>query len=674
LRLRAVRRAPAPRRSSDAGDRTAFLYGLSREERAFRERVKALLAEPLFVRRDGLTLHEQAQQSYSRFRRARDALDLRVRDVEERPRRLAEALGLIGIVDATLFTVMSIHYCLCGGTLLRHARSPQIARYIDELDSLETVGAFLVTELGFGNNVISLQTRADYDPERRELVVSTPNAAARKFMPNTALDGVPKLGIVMARLFVGNEDHGVFPVIVRLRTVSGPCAGVGIAALGDKPSFALDNAMTSFEDVRVPKHCLLLGEESALDDDGTFRSSVKSRRARFLASLEQVQLGRLCLSAVAAAATGASAFIAIRYAEQRKTFAPRRDDVAVIEYRNHQRDVFSALAYAYAARTMLSFALDALVCAGPQSHDALFRITGATKTHVTYATERFVRICRERCGAAGLFEENRLSAFAAQAQGLVTAEGDNHIVLVKVARQMLLGQGYTRLEKQRATPAPVDDPRRLLVLLRERERKLLDELERAMLPAKLPRADLFALWNHNINLALEVASAHASRLVAEAFWSRVEAPERDPVVELFVLFALSELAPHLGFYLSNDLLTRDEVKRFGALLDGSCEALHPHASELSRALDLPNTLLRAPIASDDYVAAYDARARYGESDAPNHAEGATESAVALSRWWSSAASESSDQMPNEPATSVDKPITGPSDNEPLSRSRRSGRD
>jgi acyl-CoA oxidase len=612
VHARPVKEAVLDGRRVSAPELTPWLYQLDREGMAFREQIKELLAEPEFAPREGLTMKERSELSYSRFRRLRQELDLRLRDVEERPARLAAALELIGVVDGTLFTVMSIHYCLCGGSLLRHgAGSPAIDEYIDELDSLETFGTFLVTELGYGNNVVSLKTRADYDVDRAELIVSTPCPEARKFMPNTGLSGVPKLGVVMARLFVRGEDHGIFPLVMRLRTGRGTCPGVSITPLGEKPTYALDNAMTSFHGVRVPKHCLLLGKHSVLGDDGSFKSTMRGRRDRFLLSMDQVQMGRLCLASLGATASGASSFIALKYSEQRRTFAPRHADVSVLEYRNHQRDLFSALAYAYASRCLVNFAIRKYEHAGDSEHNYCFRITSATKAHVTYSTERLIRLCRERCGAAGMLEENRLSTYAAQCQGLITAEGDNQIVLIKIARQMLLKQGYVRLDKSRHDhAATLSHPERLLGLVRERERRLLDELRRAMVPARLPGADLFEIWNENINLALETATAHSSRLAAEAFWRGAEAlASGHPTIDLFRLFALMEIAPHLGFFLAEGLVSTDEVKKHGRLVDHWCRSLRPFATELAEAFDIPNSLLRAPLATDDYIAHYDSRAR-----------------------------------------------------------------
>jgi acyl-CoA oxidase len=472
----------------------------------------------------------------------------------ERPSRLTTVLELVTTVDGTLFTIMSIHYCLCAGSILRHATpSPEIERYLEELDSLESIGTFLATELGYGNNVVSLETRADYDAARRELRVSTPSRLAAKFMPNTAMPGVPKIGLVMARLFVDGTEHGVFPVLLRLSTAEGPCPGISITPLGEKPTYGLDNGITSFYGVRVSKACLLLGSESRLSDDGEFESSIKSRRERFLSSMEQVQLGRIGLSAVGAAMLGASSFIAIKYGSQRKTFAPRLDDVSVLAYRNYQRDVFTTLAYAYASRFMVG-TLKRQYAKADVAHDETFRITSAAKAHVSYAVERFSRLCRERCGAAGLFEENRVAAYSCYAQGMITAEGDNQIVLVKIARQMMMGRGYTKLGKESAEmDLALADPKRLVQLLRSRERLLLADLRKATVQG-LARRDMFASWNDNINLAIETASAHASRLMAESFWEGVrELHPESPLRALLSLFCLQEIMPHLGYYMAEGL-------------------------------------------------------------------------------------------------------------------------
>ena len=247
--------APAPAELEitpiEAREVRRWLYQCSAEGLSFRDQVKALLSEPEFARPAAGSSEEQVQRCYARFQLLRQRLELRLEDVQERPARLITALELTAVVDPALFSVLSNHYCLCGGTLLRYAETcPAIEGYLRELDSGETVGAFAVTELGCGSNAASLQTRADYDPALGELVLSTPSAEARKFMVNAACASVPKLGIVMARLFVKGADCGVFPIVVRLRTRFGPCPGVSISPLSGTGSVDLDQIQALWADAK----------------------------------------------------------------------------------------------------------------------------------------------------------------------------------------------------------------------------------------------------------------------------------------------------------------------------------------------------------------------------------------------------------------------------------------
>ena len=47
-------------------------------------------------------------------------------------------------------------------------------RYLDGIDSLEDVGCFGLTELGYGNNAVEMETTATYDQKTKEFVVNTP--------------------------------------------------------------------------------------------------------------------------------------------------------------------------------------------------------------------------------------------------------------------------------------------------------------------------------------------------------------------------------------------------------------------------------------------------------------------------------------------------------------------
>ena len=50
------------------------------------------------------------------------------------------------------------------------------------IDTLDDVGCFGLTELGFGNNAVEMQTTAIYDKNTQEWVVNTPNPLAQKLV------------------------------------------------------------------------------------------------------------------------------------------------------------------------------------------------------------------------------------------------------------------------------------------------------------------------------------------------------------------------------------------------------------------------------------------------------------------------------------------------------------
>jgi acyl-CoA oxidase len=66
---------------------------------------------------------------------------------------------------------------------------------------LEDVGCSALTELGYGNNAVEMQTTATYDSETDELIVNTPHPLAQKYwIANGAVHA--KHAVVMAQLFV----------------------------------------------------------------------------------------------------------------------------------------------------------------------------------------------------------------------------------------------------------------------------------------------------------------------------------------------------------------------------------------------------------------------------------------------------------------------------------------
>ena len=127
-------------------------------------------------------------------------------------------------------------------------------------------------------------------------------------------------------------------------------------------------------------------------------------------------------------------------------------------------------------------------------------------------------------------------------------------------------------------------------------------------------ASLFDAWNDHVNLALELARWHGTRFVFEAFDAAVrgtpELSARQLLRWLCSIFALRQIERASGWLLAAGALAPEQIRALPRVVDAFCRELLPHAPELSEATGITNELLRIPIAEDDYVAAYDAKARH----------------------------------------------------------------
>jgi acyl-CoA oxidase len=582
--------------------------------------IQALLQHPLFLPQEGLTAEQAVGLSYRRAHYLGRALGVSAEELRKDARRLFAIHEWVSLVDCVSVTVMSIHYCLALGSLAVHGEGrPELEPFVRELERFDATGVFLATELGYGNSVASLETRAVYDAERREFTLHSPSPQSLKFMPNTAFP-VSKLAVVMARLISGAEDHGVFPFLVRVRASDGKaCSGVHIAPLTEKPGSVLDNAITRFDHVRLPKSHLLAGSGSVLHDDGRFESCIPSHRKRFLASMERVQTGRVCFTSAAAAVLRAATWICMRYTAQRLSSAPGKRRIPLLRYRNVQRDVFGGLATAFAVTFAVRSLQSHWLRRNAETEAAVFTLTATLKAVVTAEVSDVLPRLRERCGAVGIMSANRIMEYWNQVQGIVTAEGDNQLMLLKAGRQL-----FDRADC--AAPAlggPADscalNPNQAVSLFRFREGRMKQALKHGAAEARRRSRDALAIWNDNVHGTLALAKAHGTRLMAEYFAAALADCQDETSARalrtLFSLWALDQVDRHGGWFLSQGCITGAAVENVESERDRLCVELEPHALELVEAFGIDNTVLKAPIAEDDYVAAYYALAR-GDAGGP----------------------------------------------------------
>jgi acyl-CoA oxidase len=391
----------------------------------------------------------------------------------------------LALGDLSLLVKVGVQFGLWGGVVQQLGTKVHHDRYLADIASLALPGCFAMTETGHGSDVQALGTTATYDPATGEFVIDTPVEEARKeYIGNAACHG--RLAAVFAQLIVDGESHGVHALVVPLRDEQGNvCEGVRIEDSGEKMGLnGVDNGRIWFEGVRVPRDALLnrYGDVSA---DGTYTSPIDSANKRFFTMLGALVQGRVSISSASVTTAKTALTIAVRYGLRRRQFGPPGgDEVAILDYRTHQRRLMPALAKTYAlhfAQQELTSKFHAVFSggaaetdpaaagagvpgeAGPaasgvdvpatteaprqgtqQAADApdrdrreLESLAAAMKATTSWHAVHTIQTCRECCGGAGYMAVNRFPALRADVDIFTTFEGDNTVLMMLAAKGLL---------------------------------------------------------------------------------------------------------------------------------------------------------------------------------------------------------------------------------------------
>ncbi|MER7764837.1 acyl-CoA dehydrogenase [Streptomyces sp. NPDC097619] len=598
-----VRAAPTPVPTDPVtGELTRLLFDGDDRDR-IHGTWRRLLGDQMFTHRPGLTAEQRTALSYERLRQVNGAAGgaaALAYDV----RRLASLHEWTGFTDGGLCTVASIHYNLFLGSLIDH---DGYRRDLAPFVSMERTGTFLCTELAHGNDVAAMQTVAVFDRASGGFFLSTPTPGARKFMPNTSLVGGPKSAVVAARLLIDDEDQGIFLFLTPLSDEQGHLPGVTVTPLPERTGTPVDHSLTAFDGVWLPREALLEADHGRLSADGTLTSDVGNRRKRFLRSIGRVTAGKLCMSAGTLGMARAALTIAVRYSHHRQISGPKAGErIPLTAHRSHHGRLLQALASVYAMTFLHRETVDRWADHDPAERTEVERLVAVAKGWITWEAREITIECRERCGAQGLFPVNGLSELPGNVEGGITAEGDNLVIWVKAASEMVFGHEVERTGTALLPPegrelTDLGFLRDLLAAVEEIwQRRARTALRQG------PSGNPVGRWNETSGAALEMVGAHVRLRAADAF---IAAAERtvDPAARLLMedlcrLFLLQQLRAHTGDLLAEERLTVHHVVSLHREIEGVIASLAPHQLALVDAFDLPEELLgTVPIANEDYM-------------------------------------------------------------------------
>lgn len=548
------------------------------------------------------------------------------------------------VADPSLQIKAGVQWGLFTSAILQLGTEEHHRAWIPAAMSLETPGAFAMTEIGHGSDVQSLATTATYDPETEEWVIRTPiRAAWKEFLGNAALHA--RAATVFARLITRGVDHGVHCFYVPIRDEHGELLP-GVSAEDDGPKGGLngvDNGRLAFDSVRVPR-TNLLNRYGDVAPDGTYTSPIESPGRRFFTMLGTLVQGRVSLDGSANRASQLALTIALTYAAQRRQFtaADPTQETVLLDYQAHLHRLLPKLAATYAgafAHEQLIIAFDDVFSGRgdtPEAREDLETLAATLKPTSTRLAMDTVQECREACGGAGFIAENQLVGLHQDLDVYCTFEGDNTILLQLVAKRLLADYtselasvdraGIGRFIAQRAetlakrhTPwfrlaqdvSDRGDRRRAFEsmrsvefqeqLLATRARVKIEEVALALRPAaKMDPADAAALVNKHQVAMLDAARAHADLVRWRAFTAGIDALEdegtRAVLTDVRDLFGLSIIEDDLAWFLLEGMVSTQRGRQIGTDLRRLLWRIRPHVEDLVAAFDVRPGHLRAPIA------------------------------------------------------------------------------
>ncbi|MFD8396275.1 acyl-CoA dehydrogenase [Streptomyces sp. NPDC059680] len=586
-----------------------------------REETVRILTDEIFKPHRNLTDDESSKLTLLRLRHI--CKEASVPNLVLDPERMFALTEAAAVVDPSLSVAMLTHYGLCLSFLEDSGSySDWLEPYKEKIAKGQTIGSFLMTEIGHGNSHLSGRTEAVYDKDRDDFVLNTPDLAARKFMGGNCKDSVSRIGVVFANVIVNGEGQGLFPFMVELASDAGPLPGICMTTV-NTDVIPQQCSLIGFDHVRVPR-ANWLSDKASIGANGEFIDPLESKDARLARSLSTGQNvwagGAVALSAVSRIAVAS----ALQFSAQRRTAARMGSALPVLDYSTQQRPLFRCLAEAMAisclANTLRSKRIG-LISAWRQGERpeaetqnmtwspwaSVHRDMAMAKVIAARSAERITRECRLRTGVWGTLSASRFLSYQSLGHMLSVAGGDNLLTELDTGRTLVAqAADLPAPDRSHATQdMSLHDPRLWRALHQHRVLRLARHISNAMEQHSPEQSDTFEAWNPRLMQVRELGEAYGESLTLEHVLAAVDALPTGQGAEvarmLCAVQALEQLSRNATWYLCEGLMSAKQVQEIGPALDELVRSLVPHTNDLVTTFAMDKTISHALLVADDHV-------------------------------------------------------------------------